>query len=243
MKSIRALLQFTTILPLGSPVDFDLFARNTYLYPVAGYITGAIAAAVCLLIIQPQLAAAAAIAVLLLVSGCNHLDGLLDFGDGLMAHGSPEKRLSAMTDRNTGSGALAMGMATIIATFAAISSITPDIWLWVLIAEVMAALSLSFMTVMGKPVREGIHSYLHKSAKKRFLFYSTVLTLPLAWAAVTCAGVPVMVMVVVYAVTLVTQMIMLGLAFRIFGGVNGDIAGATHEIVRCAVLFAVALMI
>jgi len=228
---------------MGRTVDFDLFARSTFLYPVAGYITGICAAVFCLLIAQPLLAAAAAIAVLFLISGCNHLDGLLDFGDGLMAHGSPEKRLSAMTDRYTGSGAIALGMATIIATFASISSISSNTWLWVLIAEVMAALSLSYMTVVGKPSRQGIHSYLHESAKKRFLIYSTVLTLPLAWAAVTYAGIPVVILAMVYMVALFAQLIIIGLSLRIFGGVSGDVVGATHEIVRCVVLFAAALLL
>ena len=44
MKSVRALLQFTTILPLGEPADFDAFAQRSWLYPFAGYVAGAVAA-------------------------------------------------------------------------------------------------------------------------------------------------------------------------------------------------------
>ena len=44
MKAVKALLQFTTILPLGKPADFDCFAAHSWLYPIAGYITGLIAA-------------------------------------------------------------------------------------------------------------------------------------------------------------------------------------------------------
>ncbi len=88
-EGIRALLQFTTILPVGKPADFEAFAKRSYLYPLAGYLIGAIAALPLILIQSPMAAAAVSLGLILLVSGCNHFDGLLDLGDGLMAHGEP----------------------------------------------------------------------------------------------------------------------------------------------------------
>ena len=44
MSALLALLQFTTILPLGKPQDFDEFARRSWLYPLAGYVIGCLAA-------------------------------------------------------------------------------------------------------------------------------------------------------------------------------------------------------
>ena len=41
---ILSLLQFTTILPLGKSQDLEYFARHSYLYPVAGYVIGALVA-------------------------------------------------------------------------------------------------------------------------------------------------------------------------------------------------------
>ncbi|MEN6512539.1 adenosylcobinamide-GDP ribazoletransferase, partial [Methanoculleus sp.] len=108
MKSVLALLQFCTSLPLGRPVEFEYFARRSYLYPLAGYVIGGIAAGITYWIAPPPaVGAAVALAIVLVLSGCNHFDGLLDFGDGLMAHGSREKRIAAMTDRTTGAGAVA----------------------------------------------------------------------------------------------------------------------------------------
>ena len=96
MTAIIALLQFCTILPLGKPADFDAVARNSSLYPLAGWVIGALAAIPAILIPENTIAAAAALAFVLILSGGNHLDGLLDFGDGLMAHGSREKRINAI---------------------------------------------------------------------------------------------------------------------------------------------------
>ncbi|HJJ53684.1 MAG TPA: adenosylcobinamide-GDP ribazoletransferase, partial [Methanocorpusculum sp.] len=104
MQSLRALLQFTTILPLGKSADFDAFAKRSWLYPIAGYLTGGIAAIPALLawylgFENSMIIAAITLALAVFISGGNHFDGLLDFGDGLMAHGSKEKRIRAMTDR------------------------------------------------------------------------------------------------------------------------------------------------
>jgi len=104
MSTLLALLQFTTILPLGKPQDFSLFARRSWLYPLAGYVIGGLAAIPVLFIADHTIAAAGAVALVLLISGAHHFDGLLDLGDGLMAHGDQEKRVRALTDRQVGAG-------------------------------------------------------------------------------------------------------------------------------------------
>ena len=103
MKSVRALLQFTTILPLGEPADFDAFAQRSWLYPFAGYVAGAVAAVPGLAAwyfgyTNSLVVAAFTLALVIFITGANHFDGLLDLGDGLMAHGSREKRVAARSD-------------------------------------------------------------------------------------------------------------------------------------------------
>ncbi|MDD1718762.1 MAG: adenosylcobinamide-GDP ribazoletransferase, partial [Methanoregulaceae archaeon] len=118
MKSIRSLLQFCTILPLGEHADFDQFACRSYLYPIAGYVIGGLTALLVFWVRDPPIAAGLAIASVLILSGCHHFDGLLDLGDGLMAHGSREKRISALTDRQIGAGGVAAGIIILLLTFA-----------------------------------------------------------------------------------------------------------------------------
>ncbi|MDV2481706.1 adenosylcobinamide-GDP ribazoletransferase [Methanoculleus sp. Wushi-C6] len=236
MKSVLALLQFCTSLPLGRPVEFDHFARRSYLYPIAGYVIGGIAAAVVSVIASPVVGAAVALATALVLSGCNHFDGLLDFGDGLMAHGSREKRIAAMTDRTTGAGAVAAG---IIVTLIAFSGLQTVAYLpaAILIAEVCAKTAMSYLTTLGAPFREGIHSYLHQFARPWFLVPATLLTLPLFLLPVPPAGVAL-----ALAVTAAIVALMLFLSRRLFGGVNGDVVGASNEIVRAGVILLLALL-
>lgn len=236
LNPLRALLQFTTVIPLGKPADFASFARRSWLYPVAGYVTGGFAGLCVFWIDTPLLAAAAAVSALFLITGSHHLDGLLDFGDGLMAHGDQEKRQRVLTDRQVGAGGIALGGSVILVSFAAMAS-SPILWAALITAEVAAKFSMAFLTAYGPPFREGIHSFLHQASRPYFPVLSAVLCTPLLFlpvAPLRLAG-AALVMVAVPAC-------LLGISRRLFGGVNGDVVGASGEITRALVLAALVII-
>jgi adenosylcobinamide-GDP ribazoletransferase len=235
LRSILALLQFTTVLPLGEPADFDAFARRSYLYPVAGWVIGGIAAALVVLVPVQSVAAALAVAAVLLLSGCNHFDGLLDFGDGLMAHGSREKRVTALTDRQVGSGGVAAGIAVTLLAAAGLVAV-PSIPVAIVCAEVCAKAAMGILTTIGTPFHEGIHSYLYDRARPWFpaavlLLCLPLILLPIAPAALAAAGIATITLLLLIRQT----------ALSLFGGVNGDVVGATGEIVRAVVICVLAV--
>lgn len=242
MKSVRALLQFTTILPLGKPADFDRFARHSWLYPLAGYVTGAVAALPGLLAwyfgyTGTLVTAALTLALVILITGANHFDGLLDLGDGLMAHGSREKRITAMTDRTTGAGALVLGMTIILITFAGLASL-PPLWIAaaVLCGEVFGKMVMGLFSALGKPFHEGIQSYIYEHSKRRFAVYTCILALPLLLLPekiIVAAG---------FLAAVLVFLVLWSVARRCFGGVNGDVTGAGNEIARAAVAVVSALL-
>jgi len=243
MGAIRALLQFTTILPLGKPANFDSFAKHSWIYPIAGYVTGLIAAipAVIAVLIgfeNSMLVAALTIGLAIFISGGNHFDGLLDFGDGLMAHGSKEKRISAMKDRTTGAGALATGIIVVLITFAALSSLpVAAIAPAILIAEVCGKMVMGLSSSLGKPFAEGIQSYIYGFSKKRFALFAILLTIPLfllpqpIFIGSAIAG------------SILLFLFLLFLAKKLFGGVNGDVTGAGNELTRMLVCVILAIFI
>jgi len=236
MRRLIALLQFTTILPLGKPEDFEEFAKASYLYPIAGYIIGGIAALATLWIASPSIAAAVAIAVVLLLSGCNHFDGLLDLGDGLMAHGDREKRIRAITDQKTGAGGVAMGLSVTLLLFAGLMA-SASVAIAILIGEVGAKFSMALMTAAGRPFTEGIHSYLHNFSKPFFPFISALLCLPLLLLPIA----PVK-LALAAIVMIVCPAALLLLSEHLFGGVNGDITGAGGELTRALIVVALAIV-
>lgn len=236
LKSIIALLQFCTVLPLGKPQDFECFAKRTWLYPAAGYVTGGFAALVSFWIRDPAIAAAVAIAGLLLITGCNHFDGLLDLGDGLMAHGEKEKRIHALTDRQIGTGAFALAVSIVLITWAGLQAAYPIIWILIL-SEVCAKFSMLLLTVMGNPFRQGIHAYLHEQSRPVFVLYAAILCLPLVLLPIS----PLKLLMAVVSMVVV-PLALRTISTRAFGGVNGDVVGASNEITRAFVIIAVALI-
>ena len=236
MKPILSLLQFTTVLPLGKPQDLEHFARHSYLYPIAGYVIGGLVALPVYFIANQTIAAAVAVALLFLITGAHHFDGLLDFGDGLMAHGNQEKRIAALTDRNVGAGAIALGIATILLLFSGLRDSTSIVWV-LIIGEVCAKFSMSFLTAYGAPFREGIHSYLHRFAHPGFPVISFLFCLPLFLLPVSPEKI-----FSALILMFICPVILLGISRRLFGGVNGDVAGASNEITRAIVIVAIALI-
>jgi adenosylcobinamide-GDP ribazoletransferase len=243
MKSVRALLQFTTILPLGEAADFEKFAQRSWLYPLAGYVTGAIAALPGLIAwyfgyTSSLVIAAFTLALVIFITGANHFDGLLDLGDGLMTHGNHERRIAAMTDRTTGAGALAIGMMIVLITFACLASL-PPLWIaaTVLCGEVFGKMVMGLFSALGKPFHEGIQNYIYKHSKRRYTVYTVLLVIPLFLLPEK----------VVVTVGLGTTFLIFGilwyLAHRCFGGVNGDVTGAGNEIVRAAIAVTFALLL
>jgi adenosylcobinamide-GDP ribazoletransferase len=230
INSIIALLQFTTVLPLGRMRDFEDFARRSWLYPIAGYVVGGIAAAGVFLIGSPLLSAAVGLGLVFLISGCNHLDGLMDLGDGLMAHGGCEKRIAALTDRQVGTGAFALAIVVTLVAFSSLASVSSAA-VALLIAEVGAKFSMAFLSTFGKPFRIGLHATIQSQSRPYFPLLAGLLCLPLVLLPV-----PLPTLLAVAAAMVLCPLILQLIASSLFGGVNGDVVGSANEITRAVIL-------
>lgn len=235
LQPIIALFQFTTIIPFGDMAPFDSFSRNSWLYPLAGYLTGGIAALILYVLPAPPLVSATiGLSVVLFLTGCNHLDGLFDLGDGLMAHGGREIRIRALTDRTIGTGGIALGLLTTLLAWSSLASVQQSFWVLIL-AEVAGKYAMSLMTIFGRPFHTGLQAMLHQYASPWFVIPSTLLLLPLLLLPLPLStlGSTMLVMVLV-------PVLLIGIASRLFGGVNGDVTGAAGEITRAGVLAVIA---
>lgn len=90
---------------------------------------------------------------------------------------------------------------------------------------------MAFLTAYGTPFREGLHSFLHKGAKPWFPILSAILCIPLILlpvAPLRLAGAALIMVTVPSVLLLISR--------RLFGGVNGDIVGASNELTRALVL-------
>ena len=103
-------------------MDKDLLtdcARNMWAFPLIGAFLGLLAGLfgwVAYQFLPGLVVGALALALLLWMTGLHHMDGLLDFGDGIMVHGSAERKIEVMHDQLTGAGAIGLTLMTYIIT-------------------------------------------------------------------------------------------------------------------------------
>lgn len=234
-KELSNLLSFLTV--LGFRMDQDLLsdcARFMFLFPLVGALIGLLAGLfgwVVFNFLPGLVVGALVLGVLLLLTGLHHMDGLLDFGDGVMAHGSAERKIEIMHDQLTGAGGLTLGMMTLLITTLALAQMNSGIIIQaVVIVEVAAKLSMVVGAWAGKAVHQGMASSFLEAmhgpkGSLRLLAALAIsfgIALPLLWVKGA--------MVVLAAVFV--SLVMVGVSYRHFKGVTGDVLGATNEIAR-----------
>jgi len=177
--------------------------------------------------------------LILLISGLHHTDGLLDFGDGIMAHGTSEHKIEVMHDQLTGAGGLTLGIMTILISALAIGQLKNDsvgllnlslIIGGIIVIELSAKLSMVIMAWAGKSVHEGMNSpflsFMHGSKGDLRLIVALLISFAIAFPLLQWAG------IITVLAAIVTGLIMTVIAHRNFNGVTGDVFGATNEITR-----------
>jgi adenosylcobinamide-GDP ribazoletransferase len=235
LKEIKSLFSFLTIIPLS--MDEDMLtdaAKSMFLFPLIGAFIGLLAGLFGWVTSQflPSLVIGALVlGLLLLITGLHHTDGLLDFGDGVMAHGSAERKIEVMHDQLTGAGGLSLGIMAFLITTLSIAELNTGIIIQsIMVAEVSAKLSMVVGAWAGKAVHEGMSSpFLEAMHGKKgtarliaALAISFGIAVPLLW--LTGA--------VVVLAAIVASLIMVWISHRHFNGVTGDVLGATNELTR-----------
>lgn len=242
---MRALLAFFTVLPFAAPgSSLEDAARRAYLLPVVGLLAGLPGAGLLLLSFvapPPGVAATLALGTTLLVAGLHHTDGVMDVGDALMVRGSPARRREILKDTRIGAGAvgvLFVVYAPPLAALVALVEVSPVSAAAALLAgETAARSAMLLLLIFGRPAEEGSSSvYFVRSLKEGrrrtvalvlALALPPLVALPLGWFALLVA-----------LAAPVTAHFALMLSKRFFGGISGDISGATGELARAVLLVA-----
>jgi adenosylcobinamide-GDP ribazoletransferase len=218
-------------------------ARNMWVFPIIGAFLGLLAGVfgwVALQFLPSFVVGALALALLLWMTGLHHTDGLLDFGDGVMVHGSPERKVEVMHDQLTGAGAIGLTLITYIVTAFSFAELgrnifilnfrIPMIFPTLIVVELCAKLSMVVAAWAGKSVHQGMNSpfleAMHGSKGNlrmvAALLISFVIAVPLlGWAGAFTVLTGV-----------ITGLVMVAVAHKHFNGVTGDVFGATNELTR-----------
>jgi adenosylcobinamide-GDP ribazoletransferase len=234
-KAVKNLFSFLTILTPTMDEDcFTIAAKFMFLFPLVGAFIGLIAGLlgwVTSLVLPSLVVGGLVLGFLLLITGLHHTDGLLDFGDGVMAHGSPERKVEIMHDQLTGAGGLSLGILTFLITAFSIAELDADIIIQgLVVVEVSAKLSLVIGAWAGRAVHEGMASpfldAMHGKKGTARLVASLAISFGIAIPLLWFAG------VIVLLAAIIASLIMVGISYKHFNGVTGDVLGATNELAR-----------
>ena len=269
IKTFRDLLSFLTIIPVGGKEDFIFTtAENVWLFPLIGgfigllgaayyvaskYIVGFLLGLVNLVVALPTgvlaqlIPAAMTVAFLLVLTGLQHFDGLIDLGNAIRLRNVHDRKMVAHAWTVTYSGAV-LALAVEFAAFVGLFFVNPLFAFGaILAAEVAAKLSMVTIVWVGKPSHKGLGSIFLSKAKKNLnavayafavLISFTVFVLTSnVFLGLEAVGIVLVSVPVAFAMEKVSK--------GVFGGVSGDMIGATNEVARAVtlVMFAVVLML
>lgn len=231
LKEISSVFSFLTIIPTTN-ANLETIARYMYLFPLVGIVIGGIIGAFGFGLseagIEPLVVGLLIVAAIAIITGIHHTDGLADFADGLMAKGTKEKKLAAMKDLSTGSAGIVAIVMYLIGMVVALSlSNGFELFRALLFSEIIAKFSMVLMASIGQSAALGSNSpFIQLMKDKRKLGVALLFTLIPLLIFGGSAG------MIAFAVGISFTMFLVALSSRSFGGITGDVLGATNELTR-----------
>ena len=224
VRSFLGLLTFSTILPINVFTSIEYMTRLVWCWPLIHLFIG-ILAAVCgfvcgqFLHLNTFFVSVIVYAFLMLITGYNHLDGVMDMADGVMVHGTPEKKISVVKDSSVGAGGIATLFLVASLTIAGINNI-----------EMVAKSSLLTTALTSKPLTPGIGSYFILSTNSFNYALSIIIVGIISYLLGGVVGL-IGLLGAVVAGFLISR-----IAKRNFGVANGDVLGMSNEVGRLMAL-------
>ncbi|NTV50786.1 MAG: adenosylcobinamide-GDP ribazoletransferase [Geobacteraceae bacterium] len=231
MRLLLIAFQFLTIIPLpfGFRCEKEDLGRSTAFFPAVGFVIGGLLVA-CNWLFSPwivsQLCDALLIALLTLITGALHLDGLADVCDGLAARGGRERFLAVMKDSQVGAvGAVGLVLG-ILLKWQALVAVPPELkWQTLLLFPALARFcQVLTMTGARHARQDGLGAAFAQGTGAVPLFFAFATVVFAAFYLLGPKG-----LVPLVAVCLLT------LSGRLFfqrklGGLTGDTIGCISEL-------------
>src|SRR6185369_6456713 len=230
MRLFFTAFQFLTIIPLPFRLNYQDgdMGKSMGWFPLVGLALGMMLAGFhyCFLLIFPeQIVALLLVAILALVTGALHLDGLADVFDGFGARGGQERFLAVMKDSGTGAiGAAALFLGLFL-KYQALLHLPDGMKLGgIVLFPAVARFSQVLMTVGSRRARaDGLGAGVISSAGRKEAFLATATVLAAAFSLLRLTGIACCLVVALFA------WLSRNYFHRRLGGITGDIIGCTSE--------------
>jgi len=234
LKEIGYVFSFLTIFP-STNATLESIAKYMFMFPVVGIVIGLLVGSLGFglsFFLEPLLVSLLVVASIAIVTGMHHADGLADFADGLMVKGSKNKKLEAMKDLSTGSAGIVTIVLYLIGLIITLSLTSGfDLFKAILISEILAKFSMVLMASLGRSASLGSNSPFVElmKDKKKLVAAFLIMLIPVIIIGETTG-------LVMFGVVVILTLFLLALSTRSFGGITGDVLGATNEFTRLASL-------
>jgi adenosylcobinamide-GDP ribazoletransferase len=224
-------LQFLSVIPVPLPRSLPpaAFPRAVAWFPLVGALIGvlvAIADALLRPVLPLTVVSALDLALLALLTGGLHLDGLADAIDGLLGNLPRERRLVVMRDGGIGAFGAAALVLTLLVEYGALLSLPPVIRFPAIVAAVAVSRWGMSLMLWAFPYARAEGSGSAFRAGLRPLDVAGAATLALLVTAIALSWVGVILLVISAVVALVVG----AFAVRRAGGCTGDVYGAGGEL-------------
>ena len=204
-------------------------------YPLIGGLIGLLlwgADTLLALVLPVPVRSALILALLVVITGALHMDGLLDTFDGLFGGFTPERRLEIMRDESIGAFALAGGVILLLIKFTALNAVAPELRPGTLVlAPTLGRYSMTAALVGFPYTREqGLGREIKDNAHWPQFTIAIILGLMISWFTTGWIG------LVCLTIAGISTWISARFTLNRIPGLTGDIYGAINEIVETIVL-------
>ena len=240
-KSIVEITSFLTIIPigkLGNGNGLENISKNMFLFPFVGLLIGLLTIPVVLIsfYLFNQFVSAFIVTIFLIVlTGIHHTDALADFADGIMVRGNKDKKYNVMHDPRIGSAGTVAVSGYFIGMVIAISSITSldRLMIAIILSEIVSKYAMVLQSHYCESAWDGYSSLFTKNMKsKKKMAIATIITVVL----IVLISNTSLIGLQIFIVGIICCFIVIFISKKNFGGITGDVMGATNEIVRLSSL-------
>lgn len=244
LSALRSGFGFLTTIPVGITMEgIERLMKHIYLFPVIGAVLGMILAAIAYgfsMLFPPLMVSVVIIIAIYYLTGFNHIDGLADFGDGVAAHGTKEKKIAAMRDTAIGTGGMLFCIVALIGLFSSLFSIAENRSFLpyvlppaLIVAETSAKQAMVTVAAFGRRLHQGFGATTVDNTRKSDFMIGMIFSGLVCYFFLGVSGVEALI------ISQLAGLLVLNTANRHFGGVSGDVVGASNEIGRLAALLSI----
>lgn len=247
-NAIKAMVAFFTICKQDiTSEDMDAMDEKFHLAPVVGAMIGLVVMIEAIILAElsthgiigsSMFSAAIVLATVYVGSRFLHFDGLADFGDGSVVAGTREDHVRALKDTLIGAGGLGVALIVTLISFSEYAMAGAYLIILAPMVEILLKNAQVSTAAFGFP-SDGMAGKQVSCTSTPSLLRSSIISfvLCLVFGLVAVGYGDALVLALVGTImSIASGYLVARHSNRVFGMVNGDILGASHEIARVVVM-------